>query len=110
MTGKQFATILMITFIVGIIWLVSDILFNTKPSVPVNPKLDSLLQPINPNFNPRVLEIIRNEVPDTASIPEPTPVTTPKPSSVTSPVPSRSTSPILTPQPAISSISGQALP
>ena len=62
MTSKQFATIVAITFIVGIIWLVSDIIFNTKASIPDNPKLNTLLEPINPNFNPRILNLIGNEV------------------------------------------------
>lgn len=69
MSPKQFATIIVITFIVGIIWLVSDIIFNTKASIPDNPKLNTLLEPINPNFNPRVLKLIDEEVPLTASIP-----------------------------------------
>lgn len=69
MSSKQFATIIIITFIVGIIWLVSDIIFNTKASIPDNPKLNILLEPINPNFNPRVLNLINDEVPLTTSIP-----------------------------------------
>lgn len=64
MSGKQFATIITITFIVGMIWLASDIIFNTKPSIPASPKLETLLEPINPNFNPRVLKIIDKEVID----------------------------------------------
>ncbi|MBI2594059.1 hypothetical protein HYW44_05465 [Candidatus Daviesbacteria bacterium] len=64
MTGKQFAIIATITFIVGMIWLVSDIIFNTKPSIPSNPQLETLLKPINPNYNPRVLEVIDREVID----------------------------------------------
>lgn len=62
MSGKQFAIVVSITFFVGMIWLISDIIFNTKPSIPLNPKLETILQPINPNFNSRVLEIIDTEV------------------------------------------------
>lgn len=62
MTGKQFATILTITFIVGMVWLISDIIFNTKPSIPANPQLETLLKPINPNYDSRVLEVIDQEV------------------------------------------------
>lgn len=69
MSAKQFAIIVVITFIVGIIWLVSDIIFNTKASIPDNPKINTLLEPINPNFNPRVLKLIDEEIPLTASIP-----------------------------------------
>lgn len=66
MSGKQFAIVVSITFIVGMIWLISDIIFNTKPSIPLNPKLETILQPVNPNFNSRVLEIIDTEVSDTS--------------------------------------------
>lgn len=69
MSSKQFATIVVITFIVGIIWLISDIIFNTKASIPDNPQLNTLLEPINPNFNSRVLEVIAEEVPSTDTIP-----------------------------------------
>lgn len=69
MSSKQFAAIVVITFIVGIIWLVSDIIFNTKASIPDNPQLNTLLEPINPNFNSRVLELIAGEVPGTDTIP-----------------------------------------
>jgi len=69
MSAKQFATIVVITFIVGIVWLVADIIFNTKASIPDNPQLNTLLEPINPNFNSRVLELIDQEVPITDTIP-----------------------------------------
>lgn len=64
MTGKQFATLIVITFIVAMIWLISDIIFNTKASIPVSPKLESLLSPLNPTFNNRVLDEIDQEVID----------------------------------------------
>lgn len=64
MSGKQFAIIASISFVVGMIWLVADIIFNTKPSIPVSPKLEVLLQAVNPNFNSRILEIIDKEVID----------------------------------------------
>lgn len=117
MSGKQFATILIITFIVGIIWLVSDILFNVKPSIPENPKLNTLLQPINPNFDPRILQTIDEEVIDSNSIPRPTTVkTTPLPASpspIASPRPSASQSPkpsSLIPLPPASTQSAQPIP
>lgn len=117
MSGKQFATILVITFIVGIIWLVSDILFNVKPSIPENPKLNTLLQPINPNFDPRILQTIDEEVVDSNSIPRSTTVKTAplpaSPSPIASPRPSSSQSPrpsIPIPQPSVSTQSAQAIP
>ena len=58
MNQRQFALVLTITFFVGIVWLVFDVLFNTKASIPVSDKLEFLLEPINPNFNPEVLKDI----------------------------------------------------
>ncbi len=58
MNQRQFALVLTITFFVGMVWLISDIIFNTKASIPVSDKLESLLEPINPNFNPKVLKEI----------------------------------------------------
>lgn len=66
MNQRQFALVLTITFFVGMVWLISDILFNTKASIPVSDKLESLLEPINPNFNPKVLKDIE-EISDTNS-------------------------------------------
>lgn len=66
MSGKQFTIIVVITFIVGMVWLISDIIFNTKASIPISEKLESSLQPINPTFNSRVLDIIEREVVDSS--------------------------------------------
>lgn len=99
MSGKQFAVIVVITFIVGVIWLVSDIIFNTKPSVPVKPEMETLLQPINPNFNPRVLNIIAQEV----SSPNNQPLATPPPAAIPS------APPLPSPRPSVAA-SGSPLP
>lgn len=83
MTGKQFAVIATITFIVGMIWLVSDIIFNTKASIPVSPQLETALSPLNPSFNSRILDLIGQEVSgvDLEAIPVPKNITTiPSPS------------------------------
>lgn len=66
MSTKQFAILISITFVVCMIWLGADIAFNTKASIPVSDKLQTLLEPVNPNFNPRVLEIIEKEVAEEA--------------------------------------------
>ncbi len=65
MNSKQFAMIVGITFFVGMVWLISDIIFNTKASIPISPKLETSLEPVNPNFNSRVLDIIGTEVSET---------------------------------------------
>ena len=68
MNSKQFATVLVITFIVGMIWLGADIWRNTKASVPVSDKLQAALEPVTPTFNNRVLEIINKEVLSKSSV------------------------------------------
>lgn len=62
MTNRQFVVVIIITFIVIVIWIVADIL-HTKPSVEVNPKLTTLLTPINPNFDPKVISQIKEVIP-----------------------------------------------
>jgi hypothetical protein len=62
MNNRQFAILISITFLVGMVWLISDIIFNTKASIPVSPKLQTLLESVNPNFNARVIKIINDEV------------------------------------------------
>ncbi len=64
MNNRQFTTVAIITFLVGMVWLAADIIFNTKASIPISPKLESLLEPVNPGFNARVLEVIDKEVLD----------------------------------------------
>ena len=86
MNGKQFATILTITFIVGMVWLISDIIFNTKPSIPTSPKLEDLLEPVNPSFNSRVLDTIEKEVLDPGTVKSRVKIPSPGPSAEILPV------------------------
>lgn len=63
MTKNQFIVLLVTTFIVVVTWIVADII-HTKPSVPVDPKLQSSLEPIDPKFNQTILDQIRqNQIP-----------------------------------------------
>lgn len=75
MNSRQFVTVVIITFIVGMIWLIADILFNTKASIEVNQELQSSLEPVNPNFNTRVLDMI-GEVSESAPAPSIIPIPT----------------------------------
>lgn len=59
MSKKQFIFVLICTFIVVVIWVIAD-LIHTKPSVPLNPKLETLLDQINPQFDQAVLEQVKN--------------------------------------------------
>lgn len=78
MNSRQFAIVAAFTFFVGMVWLVADIIFNTKASVPISDKLQVLLEPVNPNFNTRVLDLINSETLDSSEviIDEGTPVPT----------------------------------
>ncbi len=68
MNSRQFAIVIGITFIVGMVWLAADIIFNTKASIEISPKLQTLLESVNPNFNSRVLEIIEKETLDISDV------------------------------------------
>lgn len=63
MNRKEFVLILVITFIVIMIWLGYDLFFKTKASIQTDAKLQSILDPINPDFDQAALEIIK-KVPD----------------------------------------------
>lgn len=80
MRNKQFLTLVIITFFVGMVWLIADIIFNTKASIPISDKLQTLLEPVNPNFNARVLEIIDKETLDQSLVPASEAVPMPSPS------------------------------
>ena len=58
MNRKEFVVILVITFLVIMVWIVSEIA-RSKPSVPIDPKLNSLLDPIDPLFNQDTLGKIK---------------------------------------------------
>lgn len=106
MNSKQFATVVIITFIVGMIWLATDIIFNTKASIQISDKLQVLLEPVNPNFNARVLEIIDEETLSTNAVKtsDPVPVSTAEPSPVSSPTPLPSLAPPAPPAASASAI------
>lgn len=103
MNSKQFATVLVITFIVGMFWLIADIWRNTKASIPVSDKLQATLEQVNPTFNGRVLQTIQSETLSKNDIQVTTPAV-PAPSeapiSDTLPAASPEPSPIAAPQPS----------
>ena len=55
MTKKELLIAAILTFITIIAWVVFDIL-HTRSSVEISPKLQEVIQPINPNFNTKSLE------------------------------------------------------
>lgn len=69
MNNRQFVIVVVITFIVIVIWIIADII-HTQPSVEINPKLTTLLTPINPNFDQKVVAQIKEISPVTELEPE----------------------------------------
>lgn len=59
MNRQQFITILVISFIVLIAWLIFEFL-HTKASVKVDIKVQDLLEPINPDFDKETLNKIKD--------------------------------------------------
>lgn len=55
MTRKELLIAAILTFITIIAWVVFDIL-HTRSSVEISPKLQEVIQPINPDFNTKSLE------------------------------------------------------
>lgn len=108
MNSKQFMIVVVITFIVGMVWLVSDIIFNTKASIPISEKLQSSLEPINPTFNSRILEVIGSETMSTSEVAvnEPTVLQAPVDELVIEPAESPTASAV--PSPVSSSIPAQS--
>lgn len=74
MNSKQFAIVATITFFVGMVWLISDVIFKTKASIPISAKLESLLEEVNPNFDSKVLKLIGEETLDQTSVIVPSPI------------------------------------
>lgn len=60
MNKKEFIVILIITFLVIMIWIIAEII-HSKPSVPIDPKLQQLLDPLDPNFDTATLERIKQQ-------------------------------------------------
>lgn len=58
MDKKELVIILALTFIVVMIWVASDII-HSKPSEPLDPKIQKLIEPIDPNFDTNLIEELR---------------------------------------------------
>jgi hypothetical protein len=62
MNNRQFLIVIIVTFVIIIIWIIADII-HTRPSIEVNPKLSTLLSPLNPNFDSKVIDQIKEVTP-----------------------------------------------
>ena len=79
MTKKEFIIVLVITFIATMVWVISDIIFNTKPSVIIDAKLQSSLEDISPSFDNKILDQISKLSLPSTPIPQNTPAIFPSP-------------------------------
>lgn len=59
MTRNEFLLFLMVTFIVVMIWVVSDII-HTRKNVKISPDLEQVSQEIIPTFDQKTLDQIKN--------------------------------------------------
>lgn len=76
MNKTEFVIIIIFTFIVIMAWVIADII-HTRPSVPLNPNLQSVLDPINPDFDQGAINKIKSYQPNQV-IPENNPPVTPQ--------------------------------
>lgn len=63
MNKTEFVIIIIFTFIVIMVWVIADII-HTKPSVPLNPNLQSVLEPISPDFDQTAINKIKSYQPN----------------------------------------------
>jgi len=88
MSKKEFFIVLFITFFVIMTWIVSDIL-HSKPSVQINPKLQGLLEKVEPEYDQQILDKINQNFSNLSNVPTFTsPPSSPSPSSSPEPLPS----------------------
>ena len=55
MTKKEWLIAAILTFVTIVAWVVFDIL-HTRAQVEISPKLQEVIEPIDPNFNTKSLE------------------------------------------------------
>lgn len=72
MNRKEFVILLIITFFVIMLWLIFDIFFRTKTSVELDPALQTLLEPISPDFDTEAINLIRENAQNRPIINPPT--------------------------------------
>lgn len=55
MTKKEWLIAAILTLVTIVAWVIFDIL-HTRAQVEISPKLQEIIEPINPNFNTKALE------------------------------------------------------
>ena len=103
MNRIEFVLVLLFTFFVIVIWVTSDVIL-VRPNLPDDPKIQTLIEPLNPAFDAQALELVANTRPDTTTPlatprPSPTPIATPEPSASVRPTPTAIPTPTPSPTP-----------
>jgi len=103
MNKKEIMFIFIATFIAAIIWVTADIL-HTRPSEPINSKLEEASQPIDPTFDQATLDRISSisAAPVATPVATALPITLPTATPLPSPTPLPTLLPFL-PSPTASS-------
>ncbi len=85
--SKQALLVAILTIVAAIIWIALDVV-NIQPNTKLNPKINTILTPINPNFDQKLLDEI-SSISDTPSLyntrPSQSPIATPQASTSTQP-------------------------
>lgn len=59
MNKKESVIVLIITFVVVVIWIISDV-WHTQSSEPLDAKIPKLLEPFDPNFDMETVNQLNN--------------------------------------------------
>jgi hypothetical protein len=85
MNRKEFIAVFVITCFVLLVWLISEIV-HTRPSNPIDPKIQQLLDPITPNFDQKTLQQVSQVRHLEPSVENESPLNS-TPSATTAPIP-----------------------
>lgn len=56
--SKEFLTLVILTVLVILIWIASDI-YRTRTNVELTPNLQKVLEPLNPDFDKQTLDFLK---------------------------------------------------
>jgi len=96
MNRIEFVLVLLFTFFVIVVWVTSDIIL-VKPNTPDDPKIQTMIEPLNPTFDQETMQLINNRTLSTPIRPTPRPTTTTATPALSSPTPSTSPQPSVQP-------------
>ena len=82
MNKIEFVLVLLFTFFVIVVWVTSEIIL-VKPSQPDDPKIQTMLEPLQSSFDQETLNLITTQKPATFIRPVTTPTPRPTPQAAT---------------------------